>query len=156
MAKISYDFPLLICDIPDLVQGETIIKRKAELNFLLYQPRDRKVTISIQVLPFAAVNNQYGDRLDIPNSPFVSYEKVMYATDMWFVDAITGEVLCETKDEYSDGFDEEQNPIKIINPLLNNRTYVKEFEFYNMLANIQPVIINQLITQKIQVAFAEV
>jgi hypothetical protein len=140
--KISFNHPLLVVDISDYKIGATTIKRKAELNFLLYQPRDKMLTISVQVVPYAAdEKNAYSDRLD-DGANFKSIEKTFTAKPgVNLVDVSTGMYICDPADEFT--VDEKGNAV--LNPLLVDKNYADEFDFYDHLANASPVIINDLI-----------
>jgi hypothetical protein len=155
--KVSFNNPLLIVDISDDINAATTIKRKAELNFLLYQPRNKMLTISVQVVPYSKNDDgTYGNRLD--NKPtFKSYEKTFTAKiGENLVDVTTGLYLCDSKDEYSPGVDAKTGePIQILNPVLEGKDYAEEFDFYDNLANTTPVVIDDMIKNFVLYADAQ-
>ena len=134
--KVSFNKPLLTVEIGDLVIGQTIIKRKAQLNYMLYQPVNKFLTVSVQILSFASnQDGSYGAQFD--ENLIHSYEKTFTAKMQEnLVDVTTGFYLCDSASEYVNGN---------LNPVLEGKDYAEEFDFYDNLANTTPEIINDMI-----------
>ncbi|SRR6266536_1096512 len=144
----TFNHEPLTVDLPDLIKGLTVMKRKAVLNHLLYVPKNKQVTISWQEQKFS--KNDDGSYGDLESET----EKVLTAKDIYFVDVTNGSHLCDAAEQYSTvqsepDADGNTTLIQILNPVLENKIYAGEFDFYDHLANKAPVIINQLITQRI-------
>lgn len=61
---------------------------------------------------------------------------------------LMGDTLCAVSDEYlQEEVQEGQEPQKHLNPLLEDKDYMTEFEWFFNLANTQSVIVNDLIKQ---------
>jgi len=148
MSLVRYtNAPLTIESGDMVVAGVAIAKIKATLDFLKYNPTAKEVTIQVIITPYARnADGTFGDKLDGTNPAFRSFTKMFTANMQHYCDANTGQVLCAVADEYAaDG---------TLNPLLVNKTYCPEFEFYDNLAFSQAVVINTLITNRIQLAAA--
>jgi len=148
MPKITFNHDPLSVDLTDIVKGVTVMKRKAMLNHLLYIPKSKHVTIAWQEQKFS--KNDDGSYGDLESET----EKVLTAKDIYLVDVTNASHLCDAAEEYittQSEPDENGNttPIETLNPLLENKMYATEFDFYDHLANTAPVIINQLIAQRI-------
>jgi hypothetical protein len=139
--KIAFNKPILLVPISDLTIVETIIKRKAQLNFLLYQPVNKFLTISVQIISFAAnADGSYGEQFD--ENLVRSYERTFTAKiGENLVDVTTGLTLCDSSAEF---ISDDQGKT-VLNPVLEGKNYAEEFDFYDNVANTSPVIINDLI-----------
>lgn len=144
--KVTFNNPILLVPISDLTIGGTVIKRKAQLNYLLYQPVNKFLTISVQIVSFAAnQDGSYGAQFD--ENLVHSYEKTFTAKNGEnIVDVATGLYLCDSGQEYINGN---------LNPLLEGKNYAEEFDFYDNLANTTPVIIDDMIKNFILYADAQ-
>jgi hypothetical protein len=140
--KVSFNNPILLIPISDLVAGITKIKRKAQLNFLLYHPANKQLTVSVQVFSYAAnEDDSYGAQFD--ESLIKSYETTFVAKiGENLVDVSNGFYLCDSNNEY---LPDTQTSEPVLNPALAGKNYAEEFDFFNNIANTEAVIINDMI-----------
>lgn len=140
----------IVVPLPDTnIQGITL-KRKAFVQTIRIEIEAQRVALSIKVYYYGvAENNDYGDILALPGIlPFIVE---MVADNTNIVDAATGQVLCPVTEEYyaNPAYEEgSELPEKLLNPLLENLTYMYEFEFFSLLMH-QPVVVAQMATAKI-------
>lgn len=148
---IEFNEDVLIVELPNQVIGSTIIKQKAELNYLLYQPKDHILKIGVRIIPFAqSEKDEFAARLDsLPGSNFRIVERELSALLDMLVDVTTGAELCKLSEQYSIDNSDADNPIQTLNPLLEKKDYARQFDYYQHVAKNVPVVIEQLISAKI-------
>jgi hypothetical protein len=146
MPSINLSKEVLTVELPDLVEGSTIIKRKAKFLRLIYQPQEKEVTIVATIQHYTKnEDGSYGNTL------LFTREKVMTARNESLVDITNGTLLCSIGEEFS----QPEGGEPVLNPLLENKNYAMEFDYYDHIANTTPVVINELITQRILAAFPQ-
>lgn len=144
MAKVLYNEAPLLVDLPDLVQEGNTIKRKGMLVEQSYSPVFKYVRITFDIVPFSDA----GERLDMePNTIFQARRTTFTADNRFLVDTAgghEGEVLCPA---------EEENITQVIdgvetlvpNPLLDGKTYMPDYDFWDSIAHTQSVILTDMI-----------
>lgn len=139
----------IIVEISDKSIGSTIIKRKAEVTALQYSPKEKRVTVSLDIIPFAAVEVEptsgetgstvttYGDSL-VGVVGFTTYQKNIIADMTTLVDVTDGVPFASANMMYD---------ATATGPggILENKTYMYEYEFYKMMAATQNVVVDDLI-----------
>jgi hypothetical protein len=148
--KITFNHTVLSVEISNLSFGQTEIKRKAELNYLQYMPREKRVIISFDIIPYAKnKDDTYGERLDAATTPFAKVETILTALPTFLIDVTTANYLCDAIDEYRD-----IKGVPTLNEVLKGKDYAEEFDYYDHIANTTAVVINDLIAFRIQKMFA--
>jgi hypothetical protein len=145
----------IVVNVSDKTVGSTIIKRKAEVLNLNYAPREERVIISLNIIPFAAIpdpstsgeTTTYGESLDGVVG-FTTYQKNIIADMTTLVDVTNGVPFASANmifDSTATG----------PGGILEGKTYMYEYEFYKMMAATQSVIVDDLITSIIARADAD-
>lgn len=129
----------IIINIPDVVIGDTIIKRTATLFNMNYNVTAEHLALQWVVKHYAKnEDNTLGDYLDfIPD-----WTKETLADNTTMCDVTNGHPI--EKDYDTGQVDEENNPIMDYNPAI---TYTGQYDFFFMMAdtmavNVHPLIIN--------------
>jgi hypothetical protein len=175
MALIRHNNTDMFVDLSDKVVAGTRIKRKAELVDLYYSTMKKRVAVEVRVHVYAVAQNEFGDEIYgqlLDNEPgFSPYHKAIIADNTTVVDATTGAILGSDTDLM-----DEANflpPVEakeavldvdgiVVEPAVEARPagkfygvdYMFEFEFFKRIAETSPVIVDQLIIQKVQGADA--
>jgi hypothetical protein len=130
---LQIDKTPITINIPDLVVGDTVIKRKAELFTLIYNQATKQVCLSWTIKSFANNGGQYGDALPfIPNT-----SKEMIADNSVFVNPANGQRV------------EKNVPIPDTEPQEFDYPcdYISEYEFFFVMAASQPIKLHDVIMQ---------
>lgn len=145
MGLVRFEDANIIVDISDKVVAGTTIKRKAEVQFLQYGPKEKRVVISLLILPFAAGEvdevtgkTTYGESLmGVPG--FSTYHRNIIADMTTLCDAATGVPFAGAQT---------LNDVTATGPggILHDKNYMYEFEFYKMVAATQQVVIDDMIS----------
>jgi hypothetical protein len=118
----------IVMNIPDLVKGNTTIKRKAQLKSMFYNPCDSVLNLVWAVKHYSEDDNgNYGDYLGAFIPDFI---KPTTADNTVMVNTSTGAFV------YKDS-----------NGNYPNVLYIGQFNFFQRLAQYQPIIVNNLILQ---------
>jgi hypothetical protein len=140
MPYIDYQtYPLWI-ELPDYVMINITIKQKALVINQTWDIQTQQVRLAFDIIPFEKLpDNSYGQRLDtIQNSMFYARNVTIVAKNGDFLDVDNnGAVLCHTDEEYIDGD---------LNPILEGKNYMKDYNYYHQIAFNTPIIIAELIT----------
>lgn len=144
MAKVVYDEAPLVVDLPDLIQEENTIKRKGMLVELNYSPVFKYVRITFDIVPYSAA----GARLDLEENSIFHAKRITFSADNRFLvnTAVDheGEVICPIEEEFLtavvDGVEGTS-----LNPLLEDKTYMADYDFWDSIAHTQPVILTDVI-----------
>lgn len=107
-------------NIPDLVLGTTVIKRKASLFTMIYNLMHKTVSLSWTVTHFANNNGEYGESLE---NIISNYSRETVANNNTKVNPETGAIL---PDDTLEG-------------------YVGEYDFFNGMAEAMPIQVHDLI-----------
>jgi hypothetical protein len=125
-------------NIPDVVISGTTIKRKAKLFTMVYNLQYKSLTLAWDVSHYANDNGSYGQQLTfIPN-----YSKENIADNTTIVNPTTGAFLTDS-DLYTDGVDEDGNPIKVP----TNVPQIGQFDWFNNLGENVDINVHNLIRQ---------
>lgn len=122
----NFDYDIVV-EISDVTLGDTIIKRKATFETLIYNKRAKSLVVSWLIEYFANENGGYGEKLQLPGVS--AYSKELIAGQASYIDLATQQLLVPGEDG------------QITFP----ENYSTEFEFYNMIAETKQVVIHQLI-----------
>lgn len=145
MPLIEFKQDPLMIELPDLVVGNITIKRKAQIIEQTYNPVEKKVSLTFDVFPFADNKGDFGDRLDIgDDSFFKTVRNTIVAANKFLVDSSTGKVLTGIDSEYMYVKEE-----KVLDPILEGKNYMPDFDFYDYVAHTQQIILVQMIAQAI-------
>jgi hypothetical protein len=170
MALIRNDNTDIIVEVSDLEVGETTIKRKAEVVYMNYSMREKKVQVTVEVQIYSKnADGSYGEKLSrVPS--FASYYRTITASLDQVVDVTTGEILGTLDEAQMPGaFDAAKDEVPAVlaedgvtvikeavpaQPAgkFYGKTIMPEFEWFKNLAATQPVIVDNMIIAKIQQA----
>lgn len=150
MPKLTFNDPILTVEIPDLVNDTTVVKRKAEFDYLLYQPKDSIVNIGIKIIPFSNMaDGSYGNRLDVAGSNYVVQNMEIKSVIDNLVDCMTGEKICKESEEWIIDNSDPENTLPVLNTLLLGKTYARQFDYWHHVASTTPVVLVEAIRQNI-------
>ncbi len=93
MAHIDYDTTPIIINIPDNTLG---IKRKAQLNMMVYHQQNKRLSLNWNVIYFKNNSGEYGDIVN--ERGITSYNMENIANNTVIVNANTGEILTPDSD----------------------------------------------------------
>lgn len=124
----SYHAKQIIMNIPDTSFGETVIKRKARLLSMIYNVNDSTLTLVWNIQHYADSADTYGQYLIgfIPDKV-----KQTRADNTVMVNSSTGAFV------YPDSAGNYPKNVK----------YIGQFNFFQKLAEYQPIIVDNLILQ---------
>lgn len=124
----SYHARQIVLDVPDLVKGETVIKRDASLLSMIYNTHDSTLTLVWNIRHYADTSDGYGLYLGtiIPDKI-----KQTVADNNVMVNTHTGQfVYPDSSGQYP-----------------QNIPYIGQYNFFQRLAQYQPILVNALIIQ---------
>ncbi len=131
MAQQHFNFDIVVT-IPDVVLGDTILKRKATFETLIYNKKSDSLSVGWLIEYFGNNAGDYGDKIDLKGVS--SYGSELVAAQNSFIDLATQQLFYEADlQKDADGV------------VTDSRNYTTEFEFYNMVAETQTVNIHSLI-----------
>lgn len=131
MAKIIRDPINIEIDIPDILVGNLSIKRKATLSLMIYNQEHKYLTLSWTV--------SYPDLQGIQG--LMNYQKESIADNTTIVDVNTGTILSPIIDHNGDPIlDEDGNQTY-------EGDYIGQYDWFNMIAENQPVEVHNMIRQ---------
>lgn len=125
----QYDYtPIRIeVEIPDLIIGDTIIKRKIELDSMVYNQAAQAVTLDWIIKHYSNEGGKYGVYLG-DEERYIKIEdkrRSTVADNLSFVNAQTGEFITE----------EEKDSIM----------WIGQYDFFNMIAETIPIKVHKMI-----------
>lgn len=144
MAKVIYDEAPLLVNLPDLIQEGNTIKRKGMLVEQSYSPVFKYVKITFDIVPYSDA----GERLDLVENSIFQARRITFSADNRFLvdtaEGHEGEVLCPIEEEMLtavvDGVETAS-----LNPLLDDKTYMPDYDFWDSIAHTQSVILTDAI-----------
>lgn len=151
----------IIIELSDLEIGDSVVKRKAVVNWLRYSPRYKVVVVDLEILTYARnEDDSYGELIGNTRS-FRNYEFPLTANRDEFVNPETGEII-GTRIEYENPdnslpaqeevLDEEDNVITPARPAgkFYGIDFITEFEYLDTIAKNYPIVLADVIIQYVQ------
>lgn len=141
----------IIVEISDREIEGVILKRKAIVQNIDIALSAKKVSLNLIVKYFGKnKDGTYADELQLPG--ITAYNKSLVADMTTLADVATGIDVCNSVDEYVD--DVNNVGQKILNPLLDGKTYMYDFEMFAAMM-FQPEVVATIYTQRIQYAASQ-
>jgi hypothetical protein len=128
-------------NLPDTVIANTVLKRKATCETMIYNLKSRSLATSWRIDYFANNGGNYGDIIDVPG--ISSFTRELIADNTSIFDTSTGKVVKQSELD--------ADPAKYN----ASTTLWGEFDFYQYVGANQPSIIHNLIIQAGQQAAAD-
>lgn len=143
MPKITLDDSPLIIDIASTSIGGLVFNRKASPHSIPLELNAKRVVMYVQVFYIGTD----GQVINEPEKGIQPYTRMLVADNTKFVDMATGIQVCKVDNEYITNAVGEQ----VLNPVLENINYIKEYELFRQMMRTQQVI-DDIITNYIQYA----
>jgi hypothetical protein len=150
MALQRFENSNIIIDLPDEITQGITLRKKAHVQSINIEIEARRVAMNVKIY-YYGIDDAI---LDLPG--ITSYIRPLVADDTVIVDATTGENICDSINEYipnPDHVEGDELPEKMLNPLLENKNYMYEFELFAAMMHT-PVIVAGIAIAKVQAAFS--
>lgn len=125
----SYKPVNIVLEIPNTVKGETVLKRKAELQSMIYNTNDKTLSLVWSIKYYADTSIGYGQYL---GSIIPDKVKITVANDNVMVNTTTGAFV------YKDSAGNYPSNIKYI---------IGQYSFFNRIAQFASINVHGLIKQ---------